>query len=77
MFLVSFRSALESPEILASLVLLLTAGLLRLFLTKRGKEIDDSPVLGQPGDPDFQAALTSGYKKASLLKLSFALDHCR
>ena len=68
MFLASSRSLLESPEVLASLALLLTAYLLRFGFTKRGKEVDDSPILGQPGDPDFQAALTSGYKKASSAK---------
>ena len=73
MFLASFRLLLESPEVLASLALLLIAYLLRFYFAKRGKEIDDSPILGQPGDPDFQAALTSGYKKASHKKSSRVL----
>lgn len=65
MFLASSQLLLESPEVLASLALLLTAYLIRFCFAKRRKEVDDSPMLGQPGDPDFQAALTSGYKKAS------------
>lgn len=65
MFLAPSRSLLESPEVLASLALLLTAYILRFVFAKHCKEIDDSPILGQSGDPDFQAALTSGYKRAS------------
>ncbi len=63
MFLASSRSVLESPKVLMSVALLLIAYALRLVFPKRGKEVDDSPMLGQPGDPDFQAALSNGYQQ--------------
>lgn len=76
MFLASSLSVLESPKILTSLALLLSAYALRLFFAKRGKEVDDSPMLGQPGDPDFQAALSKGYEQVKSLKISLVLNHC-
>lgn len=63
MFLASSGSVLESPEILASLALLFAAYALRLILARRGKEVDNSPMLGRPGDPDFQTALSNGYRQ--------------
>ena len=77
MFLASSQSVLASPEVHASIVLLLVAYALRLVFAKRGKEIENSPVLGQPGDPDFQVALSSGYKQVEPRRMRFVLGFCR
>lgn len=76
MFLASSQTVLASREVLASIVLLLAAYAMRLVFAKRGKEIDHSPVLGRPGDPDFQVALSSGYKQVEPRRIRFVFGIC-
>lgn len=57
------QTAVSSPEVLGSILVLLTAYAIRLFLPGRGKKVDNSPLIGKPGDTDFHAALDNGYKK--------------
>ncbi len=54
---------LHSPEVLGSILLLLAAYAIRLFLPARIKKLDDSPLIGKPGDSNFKDALEEGYKK--------------
>lgn len=50
-----------SPSLFA-LLLSACAFALLWFFKRREKPVFNSPMLGKPGDPDFQAALTTGYK---------------
>ena len=60
------QTALRSPEFLGSVLVLLVAYTIRFFLPFHSKKIDDSPVLGKPGDVDYHAVLDEGYKKVNL-----------
>ena len=55
MSIASSQSILESSKTFASLALVRIACALRLIFAKRGedKEVDNSPMLDQPGDSDF------------------------
>ena len=67
------QAALRSPELLSSILVLLAAYTIRFLLPTRTKKLDNSPVLGAPGDADFHAALDEGYNKVGCFK---ALKTC-
>jgi len=57
------HTALSSPEFLSSVLVLITAFALYLLVPKYSKKLENSPVIGTPGDRNFHAALSEGYKK--------------
>ena len=65
------QTELHSPELLGSVLVLLIAFSLRLFIPARSKKLESSPVLGAPGDSDFHAALNEGYQKVYFSKYLF------
>ncbi|KAL2350324.1 cytochrome P450 [Cryomyces antarcticus] len=57
------RSITHSPEVMGSLLVLLAAYAIRLFMPVRHKQMENSPVIGKATDREFHNALTEGYTK--------------
>ena len=67
----SLLLAIPRQHLLSSLALLLVAYIIRLTLSTRGtrsKKVENSPILGQPGDASFMGALAEGYKQVRCMK---------
>lgn len=57
--------ALQAPEAIAGVAAVIALFVIRVWFITREKKIEDSPVLGNPGEPAFGDALEAGYQKVS------------